>query len=362
MAQQNGWHILLDADALGAKPMDTVGLSLFHPDFLICSFFKVFGENPSGFSCLFVKKSSISLLSKSPRGIGIVSLVVPSMSSQSTFAETETEDQEKSPVTPLMEDEAKSSGLRLRSLGEMLREEAKLEARQHYEKMEKEVSFSELGNLNQPAAAAGSDEGSLESKEDENEMEEEAECRGLDHADKISLILISSRARYHVNWLINALVTLQHPHSENGVPLIRIYGPKLRFDRGSAMAFNVFDWKGEKIDPTLVQKLADRNNISVACGFLQHLWRSDTSNYEELEEEILPSVTDKEHKKKKKKKRKSGYDSGFGISVVTVSIGFLTNFEDLYRLWAFVSRFLDADFVEKERWRYMALNQTTVEV
>ncbi|KAJ0630651.1 hypothetical protein HanOQP8_Chr17g0640841 [Helianthus annuus] len=51
-----------------------------------------------------------------------------------------------------------------------------------------------------------------------------------------------------------------------------------------------------------------------------------------------------------------------GIPVIMAALGFLTNFEDVYRLWAFVSRFLDADFVEKERWRYMALNQTTVEV
>ena len=55
-------------------------------------------------------------------------------------------------------------------------------------------------------------------------------------------------------------------------------------------------------------------------------------------------------------------DDCCGISVVTASLGFLTNFEDVYRLWAFVSRFLDADFVEKERWRYTALNQQTVEV
>lgn len=50
------------------------------------------------------------------------------------------------------------------------------------------------------------------------------------------------------------------------------------------------------------------------------------------------------------------------ISVVSAGIRLLTNFEDVYKLWAFVSRFLDADFVEKERWRYMALNQKTIEV
>ncbi|KAJ0041867.1 hypothetical protein Pint_17357 [Pistacia integerrima] len=51
-----------------------------------------------------------------------------------------------------------------------------------------------------------------------------------------------------------------------------------------------------------------------------------------------------------------------GITVVTASLGFLANFEDTYRLWAFVAQFLDADFVEKARWRYTALNQKTVEV
>ncbi|MQL98957.1 hypothetical protein Taro_031681, partial [Colocasia esculenta] len=51
-----------------------------------------------------------------------------------------------------------------------------------------------------------------------------------------------------------------------------------------------------------------------------------------------------------------------GLSVVNASLGFLVNFEDAYKLWAFVAKFLDADFVEKERWRYMALNQKMVEV
>jgi hypothetical protein len=60
-------------------------------------------------------------------------------------------------------------------------------------------------------------------------------------------------------------------------------------------------------------------------------------------------------------KKKSGSNE-YRILVLTATLGFLTNYEDVYRLWAFVSRFLDADFVEKERWRYIALNQKTIEV
>ncbi|KAJ6933522.1 hypothetical protein NC651_008807 [Populus alba x Populus x berolinensis] len=277
MAQENGWHVLLDACGLGPKDMETLGLSLFKPDFLVCSFFKVFGENPSGFCCLFVKKSSSSIL-KDSTGTCIVRLVPARRPSQIS---------------------------------------------------------EELANDD------------VETEERTKSGHSHLECRGLDHADSLGLILISARARYLINWLVNALMSLQHPHSENRNPLVRIYGPKVKFDRGPAVAFNVFDWKGEKIDPSIVQKLADRNNISLSKGFLLHIWFAD--EYEHEREQIIETRTSKGGKVLR-------------ISVVTASLGFLTNFEDIHRLWAFVSRFLDADFVEKERWRYTALNQMTIEV
>ncbi|XP_062074181.1 molybdenum cofactor sulfurase-like [Humulus lupulus] len=274
LARENGWHVLLDACALGPKDMETLGLSLFQPDFLICSFFKVFGENPSGFGCLFVKKTTSSILDDSTPAstIGIVSLV----------------------QNPLRKDE-----------------------------------FSES-----------------------KKSEIDDECRGLDHADSLGLVLISTRARILINWVVNALSRLKHPNSENGHSLIRIYGPKIGYDRGPSVAFNLFDWKGEKVDPALVQKLADRNNISLSCGFLQNFWFEDKI---EEERELRLEKTGFVNKESDKRER-------CGICVVMASIGLITNFDDIYRLWGFVSRFLDADYVEKERWRYLALNQTTIEV
>ncbi|KAA8517135.1 hypothetical protein F0562_017428 [Nyssa sinensis] len=35
LAQQNNWHVLLDAGSLGPKDMDSLGLSLFRPDFIM---------------------------------------------------------------------------------------------------------------------------------------------------------------------------------------------------------------------------------------------------------------------------------------------------------------------------------------
>ncbi|XP_059443493.1 uncharacterized protein LOC132175541 [Corylus avellana] len=361
MAQGNGWHVLLDACALGPKDMDTLGLSIFKPDFLTCSFYKVFGENPSGFGCLFVKKSSASILKDSTNAtsIGIVSLAPSSRTFQfpEEQANTDTEIEQKAKFELPKDDldvPVQHSFSGPLSVEQKSGETSKSHEIEEVPVMRKVLSFSEVIELKTPFESARSkySEGSVN-------WSSEIECRGLDHADSLGLILISSRARYLINWLVNALLSLQHPHTENGQPLrlVRIYGPKIKFNRGPAVAFNVFDWKGEKIDPTLVQKLADRKNISLSHGFLHHIWFSD--KYEEEREKILETTRTEVEGIVLGKKRDKRH---FQIPVVTAALGFLTNFEDTYRLWAFVSQFLDADFVEKERWRYTALNQKTVEV
>ncbi|KAI4320042.1 hypothetical protein MLD38_033564 [Melastoma candidum] len=282
IAQENGWHVLLDACALGPKDMDSFGLSLIRPDFIVCSFYKIFGENPSGFGCLFVKKSAVPILETS-LCMGTVSLV---------------------PVGGL-----------LLPLDEMA---------------DPSNSFSE-----QEECASG-----------------ELDCTGLDHVDILPMTVITNRGRYLINWLVKAMLKLEHPNTE-GVRLVRIYGPKVRFDRGPALAFNVFDWKGEKVEPVLVQKLADRSGISISYGFLHHICFSE--KYREQKAGVIERRTSAMVAKKGKERVE-------GVKVVTLALGFLTAFEDVYRLWAFVSRFLDADFVEKERWRYTALDQKTVDL
>ncbi|KAL4279874.1 hypothetical protein GQ457_03G020130 [Hibiscus cannabinus] len=311
LARENGWHVLLDASALGAKEMETLGLSLFHPDFLICSFFKVFGEIPSGFCCLFIKKSAAASVLKdsgtgSGTGVGIVNIVpvskptpIPATGSQQKEDPIASRGSFSGPLSISIQHS--SQGTKAKSFSEI-----------------EEAATIESGITNAP---------------------QNIECRALDHADSLGLLLVSTRTRSLINWLVNALMSLRHPHSENGIAAVRIYGPKIMFDRGSAVAFNVFDWKGERIDPALVQKLADRNNISLSIGCLQHILFAD------------------KHEGVKEKEKLQG-----GISVVTASLGFLTSFEDIYRLWAFVSRFLDADFLEKEKWRYKAINQKTIEI
>ncbi|KAL7607951.1 hypothetical protein Lser_V15G09807 [Lactuca serriola] len=342
LAQENGWHVCLDANAFGAKDMETLGLSLFHPDFLICSFYKIFGENPSGFGCLFVKKTRSTTLNNSSTTTGLVNIV--QASNRPLFLQ-----QSGSLNNPgKREDIAMASSSSSSSLSNQ--ETFEIQEIKGLNKEKTELSFSDLWKLDKSV--------------DKNEastsgVTSDIEFRGLDHADSLGLILISTRVRYLVNWLVNAFGSLQHPHSEDGVPLVRVYGPKVRVDRGPVVAFNVFDWKGEKVEPTLVQKLADRHNISLSYATLKHVSFVDKS-CEEKERLVEVKGIENDGRNSPMNKRKEKIE--VGIPVIMATVGFLTNFEDVYRVWVFVSRFLDADFVEKERWRYMALNRTTVEV
>ncbi|KAJ1402525.1 Pyridoxal phosphate-dependent transferase, major domain [Sesbania bispinosa] len=354
-AQENGWHVLIDACALGPKDMDSFGLSLFHPDFLICSFYKVFGENPSGFGCLFVKKSVISILESSSCA-GIVNLVpdrqLLQLSEDSSGNDVKIE--QKSPSILQEQDLSSLSSFS----GRM----------QTTQSVKVEVEQSEFQMIVVPAEVkAPEGSGTVEAQRPVESLQNKKiqdrengsfhiECRCLDQVDSLGLTLITNRGRYLINWLVNSMLKLKHPNAE-GVPLVKIYGPKIKFDRGPALAFNVYDWKGEKVEPVLVQKLADRSNISLSYGFLHHIWFAD--KYAEEKKRVLQT---KEGRGQGVTTNKKKDRDNLGVTVVTAALSFLVNFEDIYKLWAFLARFLDADFVEKERWRYTALNQKTIEV
>ncbi|PWZ27655.1 hypothetical protein Zm00014a_042952 [Zea mays] len=376
-AHEQGWHVALDACALGTKDLDTFGLSLIRPDFIVCNFFKVFGENPSGFAGLFIKKSSLAALERSviARSIGIVSIVPARRWSLHDGYSTELEHSRSFPklADPALDDgdvETTSSFsgplsstavTRSRTLQSDAAENGDADAP---EIREVDITPENGFYTGEPRAENGHETEQLAKEEEDRQGGEsvmEVECRGLDHADALGLIAIGNRLRCITNWLLVALQKLRHPHADNGHQLVKLYGPRVKFDRGPSLAFNVFDWKGERVSPMLVQKLADRHNISLTCGFLCNIWFSDKYEAERgtvLEHRIAGNSVAVGARGKKRK------DAGgdVGILVVNASLGFLSNFEDAYRLWAFVAKFLDADFVEKERWRYTALNQKTVEV
>ncbi|KAL1201643.1 Molybdenum cofactor sulfurase [Cardamine amara subsp. amara] len=291
LAHENEWHVLLDTSALGSKDMETLGLSLFQPDFLICSFTEVLGKyDSSGFGCLFVKKSSSLALS---------------------------EEKPELITNPANLTVVKAEPAWISKNDEITLENDSLDHVDH---------------------KAASTSGCYEIVEIESSVKQDkamVEFRGLDHADSLGLVLISRRSKSLTLWLVRALTSLQHPGChQTEMPLVKIYGPKTKRSRGPSISFNIFDWQGEKVDPLMVERLAEKEKIGLRCAYL--------------------------HKIRIRDKRRSDEAMSLRLAVVSVRLGFMTNFEDVFRVWEFVSKFLDVDFVEKEKWRKKALEKNQI--
>uniref|UniRef100_A0ACD5X7J7 Uncharacterized protein n=1 Tax=Avena sativa TaxID=4498 RepID=A0ACD5X7J7_AVESA len=597
LAQQNNWHVLLDAGALGPKDMDSLGLSLFRPDFIITSFYRVFGADPTGFGCLLIKKSVMSCL-QSPNGgtgAGMVRIVpvfpqylsdsvdgfdgVPDGLEDETIIPVEEElamnshqasqlpafsgayssaqvreviesemDQDgsdkdgastiyeenesvsvgevmKSPVfsedelsegsfwvdlghSPLGSDHSEQSGkgklgsplpaswfsgtknarkaspkvssklarspiydnhvvsfdAAVRSVSQELEHvkeipeedcsyngkvseieeyqdahenkrfvkfscangpaegsstsvfggyaangngstseicsENQVEAKDSAIRRETEGDFRLLGRREAPNsrynggrlfgveeaervssmgrkvsftmedsrlarnADAGETSGYAVAEEEDDDdaysdydeiqdgrREPEIICRHLDHVNMLGLSKTTLRLRYLINWLVTSLLQLRLPDSGDGdgVPLVYIYGPKIKYERGAAVAFNIKDCNTgtSLINPETVQKLAEKEGLSLGVGFLSHIRLMDSQKHGVVDVGLSSSLcrptSNSRHEKKNSK------NAIVGIEVVTASLGFLTNFDDVYRLWAFVAKFLDSSFLEQER-------------
>ncbi|GLJ07126.1 hypothetical protein SUGI_0059330 [Cryptomeria japonica] len=182
-----------------------------------------------------------------------------------------------------------------------------------------------------------------------NNRESKFLCKHLDHIDSMGLNKITLRLRYLINWLVTSLLQLRHPGPDGGVALVHIYGPKIKYDRGAAVAFNLYDCKGVLIGPEIVQKLADKNNIALGLGFLSHLRLIE--NGVELQD-ALDADDISLCKSLVNSSRWEGKRVSLQVEVVTASLGFLSNFEDVYRMWAFVAKFLDVEFSEEHAYQY----------
>ncbi|GAB4848924.1 hypothetical protein Ancab_003736 [Ancistrocladus abbreviatus] len=182
---------------------------------------------------------------------------------------------------------------------------------------------------------------------DSNRREPEIICQHLDHINMLGLNKTTSRLRFLINWLVTSLLQLRlhGPDGSNNVPLVQIYGPKIKYERGAAVAFNVRDRNRGLVNPEVVQKLAEAHGISLGVGILNHIRIMDGPRHQRgalsVEDTTLcrPMM--------------NGYHDGkggfFRVEVVTASLGFLTNFEDVYKLWKFVAMFLNPAFIKEDR-------------
>ncbi|KAI7746928.1 hypothetical protein M8C21_020657, partial [Ambrosia artemisiifolia] len=493
LAQQNNWHVLLDAGALGPKDMDSLGLSLFRPDFIITSFYRVFGYDPTGFGCLLIKKSVIGSLQNQSghAGSGIVKISpvfplylsdsidgmpalagieddeavgkgegvsesnaganLPAFSGAYTSSqvrdvfETEMEHDAASPIfeetghhcvgevmkSPVFsEDESsensmwidlgqspfgsqseiinspirppswfKSSNGAKQELADKKGDRKEIDSPHHATEVlsfdaavhnvkkpenceersketeikmnhteiqeepetkrpkesavisrETEGEFRLLGRMegskrvsfglednNKSEDYYINDEDYYEEQESER-REPEISCRHLDHVNMSGLNKTTLRLRFLVNWLVTSLLQLRLPGSE---PLVHIYGPKIKYERGASVAFNVRNKSKGLISPEIVQKLAESHGISLGVGIICHARIIQSTKQNRAAIDLADTTVCKPM-------NNDGNGGGFvRAEVVTASLGFLTNFEDVYKLWVFVAKFLNPSFARE---------------
>ncbi|KAJ0961048.1 hypothetical protein J5N97_000949 [Dioscorea zingiberensis] len=228
--------------------------------------------------------------------------------------------------------------------------------------MGRRVSFSLEDNKPNERLSRDSDAGKLlaqahgisDDRDDDDDGEEwsrkepEIICRHLVHVNMMGLNKTTLRLRYLVNWLVTSLLQLRIRDSEevNGLPLVHIYGPKIKYERGAAVAFNLKDSTGTLINPEIVQKLAEKDGIALGISFLSHIRIMENSS-KQLNGAV--DVGETAWCRPIKNGRHENKHAVVRVEVVTASLGFLTNFEDVYRMWAFVAKFLDPAFIETAR-------------
>ena len=186
-----------------------------------------------------------------------------------------------------------------------------------------------------------SSDGDYDDGQEGDRREPEIICQHINHVNLLGLSKTTCRLRFLINWLVTSLLQLRLPGTEGGeaVPLVHIYGPKIKYERGAAVAFNLRDRNRGLINPEVVQKLAEKEGISLGIGFLSHIRILDSPRQQNLEDTTLCRPMENG--------RHDGKNGFIRVEVVTASLGFLTNFEDVYKLWAFVAKFLNPAFIQE---------------
>jgi len=159
---------------------------------------------------------------------------------------------------------------------------------------------------------------------------------GLDHIASIGYGAIQTRVNCLTGWLLEKLNGLSH---SNGNPVVKIYGPLEMRDRGGTIACNFFDQRGHFIDHLKVESRANTRNISIRTGCFCNPGGGELAlgiSADELTScfALRPNMEYDDF-------RQCIDDKSNGA--VRISVGLVTNFDDVSRFYNFAREFVDKD-------------------
>lgn len=154
---------------------------------------------------------------------------------------------------------------------------------------------------------------------------------GLRHIESIGYDVISERVKTLTGWLLQNLTAMQH---SNGIPLVRLFGPKDTESRGGAVTVNFYDKNGKAFDHRFIESEANKVNISLRTGCFCNPGAGEIAlGISRVELDVCFTRPDHEDRLSIDDFRLciDGKSSG----AVRISVGMVTNFNDVQAFLSF---------------------------
>jgi molybdenum cofactor sulfurtransferase len=154
---------------------------------------------------------------------------------------------------------------------------------------------------------------------------------GLKHIESIGYDVIDERVRTLTSWLLENLTSMKH---STGVPLVRLFGPDSSEGRGGAVTVNFYDRHDQAFDHRFIESEANKVNISLRTGCFCNPGAGEIAlGISRVELDVCFHQPDHEDRLSIDDFRLciDGKSSG----AVRISVGMVTNFNDVQALLSF---------------------------
>jgi molybdenum cofactor sulfurtransferase len=159
---------------------------------------------------------------------------------------------------------------------------------------------------------------------------------GLKHIQSIGYGIIHERVNALTGWLLDNLSAMKH---STGVPLVRIYGPLTTDRRGGAVTANFFDPSGLPVDHRVIELEAGQHNISLRTGCFCNPGAGEIA-LGLSKPELAACFTQPGHDQRLSLDDFRLCIDGKSSGAVRVSVGLVSNFEDIQTFLKFASGML----------------------
>lgn len=160
---------------------------------------------------------------------------------------------------------------------------------------------------------------------------------GLRHIEALGYPVIGARVSALSGWLLDNLTAMKH---STGKPLVQVYGPTSSVGRGGAVTVNFFDKDGNIFDHRFIENEANKINISLRTGCFCNPGAGEVAmGVSRVELDVC--FTKPGHEDRLSQDDFRLCFDGKSTGAVRISIGTVTNFNDVQAVLAFARGLLN---------------------